>query len=62
MQDDLAFAAGVSLSTVRDFETGRRTPIPATLKAIEAALVAQGIDLLSKDRAAWGVTFRSKAA
>lgn len=56
-QDDLAKAAGVSLSTVRDFEKGRRTPIPVTLRAIEAALVAQGIEFLSKDGSAWGVAF-----
>jgi DNA-binding transcriptional regulator YiaG len=60
-QDDLARAAGVSLSTVRDFEKGRRTPIPVTLRAMEAALAAQGIDFLSKDGSAWGVAFQRKA-
>lgn len=48
-QDELAKAANVSLSTVRDFEKGRRTPIAVTLAAMEAALVAQGIQFVSKD-------------
>ena len=59
-QDDLARAAGVSLSTVRDFEKARRTPIQATLGAIASALVAQGIEFLSKDGSAWGVAFERK--
>lgn len=42
-QDELAAAAGVSNSTVRDFEAGRRKPIGATLAAMRAALEAKGI-------------------
>jgi transcriptional regulator with XRE-family HTH domain len=42
-QDDLAAAAHVSQSTVRDFEKGRRIPIANNLEAIRAALEAQGI-------------------
>jgi transcriptional regulator with XRE-family HTH domain len=42
-QDDLAKKAGVSLSTVRDFEKGRRRPIANNIKAIEAALAEAGI-------------------
>jgi len=34
-QGDLATKANVSLSTVRDFEKGRRTPIANNLDAIE---------------------------
>jgi DNA-binding XRE family transcriptional regulator len=45
-QVDLASAAGVSLSTVRDFEKGRRTPIANNAKAITAALRAAGIRLV----------------
>ena len=42
-QQELADAAGVSLSTVRDFEKGRRTPIGVTLAAMRAALEKAGI-------------------
>lgn len=42
-QDDLASAAHVSLSTVRDFEKGRHVPIANNLAAMRAALEAQGI-------------------
>ncbi len=59
-QDELARVAGVSLSTVRDFEKGRRTPIQATLKAVEAALTVQGIEFLSKDGGPFGIAFERK--
>lgn len=42
-QSELAAMAGVSLSTVRDFEKGRRVPVPNNLAAIVNALQNQGI-------------------
>ena len=42
-QEHLAKEAGVSLSTVRDFEKGRRVPIPATLAAMRAVLESEGV-------------------
>ena len=42
-QDDLAKAAKVGLSTVKDFESGKRTPIPATQTAMQAVLERAGI-------------------
>ena len=42
-QDDLAKAAQVGLSTVKDFEGGRRIPIVATQTAIRVALETAGI-------------------
>lgn len=60
-QDDLAKKANVSLSTVRDFEKGRRTPIANNLEAMERALAVAGIRLLSaKDGKAIGIAFEGK--
>nr|WP_232365845.1 XRE family transcriptional regulator [Methylocystis silviterrae] len=42
-QDDLAKAASVGVSTVRDFEVGKRAPIAATQAAMRSALEAKGI-------------------
>jgi hypothetical protein len=44
-QDVLAVKAKVSLSTVRDFEKGRRTPIANNLAALEGVLMGAGIRL-----------------
>lgn len=44
-QKQLAEAAGVSLSTVRDFEAGRRVPMANNAKALVAALEAGGVRL-----------------
>jgi transcriptional regulator with XRE-family HTH domain len=45
-QDDLARRANVSLSTVRDFEKGRRSPIANNLLAIERVFEEAGIRFL----------------
>lgn len=42
-QQELATAANVGLSTVKDFEAGRRTPIGNNLNAMRAVLEAGGI-------------------
>lgn len=58
-QDDLAARASVSLSTVRDFEKGRRTPIANNLDALRRAFDAAGIELVfDSDGKATGVVLR----
>ncbi len=60
-QDDLAVAAKVSPSTVRDFEKGRRVPIVNNREAIRAALETAGIGFVFDDeRTACGITFTIK--
>jgi len=59
-QAQLAASAGVALSTVKDFEGGKRVPIPATLAAMRAALAKAGIVFVDGDGAetASGIAFR----
>ena len=46
-QHELAVRAGVSISTIRDFETGQRQPIKNNLLAIETVFDQEGIYCLS---------------
>lgn len=54
-QDALAKAANVGLSTVRDFEAGRRTPIANNLARMKAELEAKGIGFVDGEPS--GITF-----
>ena len=56
-QGILAERAHVALSTVKDFEGGKRAPIPATLGAMQVALEQVGITFLFVDNVALGITF-----
>ena len=54
-QEDLAKRAKVSLSTVRDFEKGRRVPIRNNLDAIRLSLEMAGVSLLFRGDVPLGV-------
>src|SRR5579859_1980219 len=47
-QEELAQRANVALSTVRDFEKGRREPIANNLQAIRQALLSGGVELVDE--------------
>ena len=57
-QQELADAASVGLSTVRDFEKGRRAPLAANLAAIRAALEAAGVEFIAENGGGPGVRLR----
>lgn len=54
-QDDLAKRANTSLSTIRDFEKGRRTPIKNNLEAIRLSFEMAGISFLFRGDVALGI-------
>jgi DNA-binding transcriptional regulator YiaG len=64
-QQDLAGKANVSLSTVKDFESGRRSPIKNNMAAMVSALAAAGMaftpDGLRGPNAAAGTRKKSAA-
>ena len=46
-QTDLADAAGLGLSTIKDYESGRRKPHNRNLSKIDSAFTERGIEFLS---------------
>jgi transcriptional regulator with XRE-family HTH domain len=54
-QTRLAEAAGVSLSTVKDFEAGRRQPVPGSVASIRTALEAAGVQFIAENGGGAGV-------
>jgi DNA-binding transcriptional regulator YiaG len=60
-QDALAKAATVGLSTVRDFEAGRRDPTRNNLSAMKAALEGEGLTFVD-DEKTWGILHAKRKA
>lgn len=61
-QQDLAKAAKVGLSTVKDFEGSKRDPLPHNLDAIQQALGKAGIELIAENGGGAGVRLAKRAA
>ncbi len=57
-QTDLAVRSNVSMSTVRDFEKGRRMPMINNLGAMQRALEEAGVELIPGDDRGPGVRLR----
>lgn len=54
-QDDLAKAASVGVVTVRQFETEKAAPRPATLTVLRQALEAAGVQFIPENGGGAGV-------
>ena len=59
-QTQLAQASGAGVSTIRDFETGKRSPIANNLAAIRAALEAAGVIFVAENGEGPGVRLRKE--
>lgn len=57
-QPELAAASGTSVSTIRDFETGKRSPIANNLAALRAALEAAGVIFVPENGEGPGVRLK----
>ena len=57
-QQRLADGATLGLSTIRDFEKGRRIPYPNNLTAIRTALESAGVEFIAENGGGPGVRLR----
>ena len=57
-QQELADAAHVGLSTIRNFEAGRSTPVANNLAALRAALESAGVEFIAENGGGAGVRLR----
>lgn len=57
-QPQLAEASGTGVSTIRDFETGKRTPITNNLAAIRTALESAGVIFVEENGEGPGVRLK----
>ena len=56
-QDELAKRAGVSISTIKDFERGARIPIGNNLAAMQRAIEAGGVHLIYDGERPAGIAY-----
>lgn len=49
-QAELSERASVNTRTLMDFESGKRSPNPATLKALANALIDSGVTIIEADQ------------
>ncbi|MCC0808084.1 helix-turn-helix transcriptional regulator [Methylobacterium sp. W2] len=61
-QDQLAEASHLGLSTIRDFEKGRRVPSHNNLAAIVRALEEAGVQFIPANGGGAGIRFRDNPA
>jgi DNA-binding transcriptional regulator YiaG len=59
-QEQFAKMAKVSISTVRDFESGKRVPIANNLEAMRRAIEEHGLELLFYGDKATGIVMRAR--
>lgn len=57
-QAKAAELAGISISTLRDFETGKRIPHQSNMEAIQAAYEMSGIEFIAENGGGAGVRLR----
>lgn len=57
-QPQLAEASGTGVSTIRDFETGKRAPIANNLAAMKAALESAGVIFVAENGEGPGVRLK----
>jgi transcriptional regulator with XRE-family HTH domain len=61
-QEELASRANLGLTTIRDFEKGRRVPTINNLEAIKRALEGAGVEFIAENGGGAGVRLAKRKA
>ncbi|WP_375460630.1 helix-turn-helix domain-containing protein [uncultured Enterovirga sp.] len=59
-RDDLAKRSGVSVATLADYESGKRTPYGRTLADVQRALEEAGVEFIPENGGGAGVRMRER--